>query len=173
MLRLFSLLLILAGGFFAVTSIYGRPGARLAQPAPLPPVAAAQQAPAPAPAEALAPAVQRIVESVPVETSRPVILENAAPSAAMAELAALNAQPARISRAASGGRTAEAEGFYRQVTVQRANVREGPSTRDPVVGRLSMGDEVAVLGDDGSGWLLIRVEGDGVEGWISARLLSE
>lgn len=134
----------------------------------------------------LAPAVQRIVESVPMVASRPVILENraipenqmipdnTAPNDALIGIVPVAGERrSRISSATSDGFFREADGFYRQVTVQRANVREGPSTRDPVVGRLSMGDEVAVLGDDGSGWLLIRVEGDGVEGWISARLLSE
>lgn len=58
-----------------------------------------------------------------------------------------------------------------RVTATSANVRGGPSTQNAVVGRLTRGEEVAVL-ETSDGWSRIRIEGDGVEGWIAARLLS-
>lgn len=51
------------------------------------------------------------------------------------------------------------------------NVRSGPSTGHGVLDRLTRGEEVLVLSDNGAGWLQIRIEGDGVEGWVSRKLL--
>ena len=59
-----------------------------------------------------------------------------------------------------------------RVTATAANVRQGPSTGFDVVGRLTRGEEVAVL-EKANGWAHIRIEGDGVEGWISTRLLGD
>lgn len=59
------------------------------------------------------------------------------------------------------------------VTGRSVNVRGGPSTRDSVVAKLTKGEEVTVVADNGSGWTQIRIEGDGVEGYISSQLLSE
>lgn len=71
----------------------------------------------------------------------------------------------------------------RRVLATAINVRSGPSASDPVVGRLTKGEEVLVVADSGSdggsdggpggdsGWLHIRIEGDGVEGYVAARLL--
>jgi hypothetical protein len=41
--------------------------------------------------------------------------------------------------------------------------------------RLRRGDEVLVVAeaDDPEGWAMIRIEGDGLEGYVSAALLSE
>lgn len=67
-------------------------------------------------------------------------------------------------------REALPEGYLR-IKATRANVRGGPSTNYDVVGRLAAGEEVEVIEDSGTGWMLIRLEGDGVEGWIAASLL--
>lgn len=63
------------------------------------------------------------------------------------------------------------EALYK-VTATSANVREGPSTAQGVVGRLSRGEEVLVLADPGNGWVKISIEGDGLSGWISKKLLT-
>lgn len=170
MLRLFSLLTLLGGGFVAATAFLGDQ-----PPAPVTAAAGVSRAPettaAAIPAE-LPPAVQRIADS-PVElpgvslSTGPVILDNVAPSEAMVQLAA--AETARPQRGDTAGSTASG---FRQVTARSANVRGGPSTRNPVLGRLAQGDEVTVVEDGGNGWFLIRVEGDGLEGWISGSLLS-
>lgn len=57
------------------------------------------------------------------------------------------------------------------IDTNRANVRSGPSTANPVVERLARGEEVLVTSDASSAWVRIRIEGDGVEGWISRSLL--
>lgn len=67
---------------------------------------------------------------------------------------------------------AEAAADIRVVSAQAVNVRGGPATSFQVVDRLTRGEEVLVVADAGNGWSLIRIEGDGIEGYISTRLLS-
>ncbi|MFT4151610.1 MAG: SH3 domain-containing protein [Paracoccaceae bacterium] len=61
----------------------------------------------------------------------------------------------------------------RRVMADAVNVRGGPSTADEVVGRLAQGDEVLVVGQTPDGWLEIRIEGDGIDGYVAARFLSD
>jgi uncharacterized protein YgiM (DUF1202 family) len=58
-----------------------------------------------------------------------------------------------------------------QINVAAVNMRGGPSTAFEVIGRLTLGEEVQVVDDSGSGWVLVRLEGDGGEGWIARRFL--
>lgn len=61
-----------------------------------------------------------------------------------------------------------------RVNASGLNVREGPGTGYAVLGRLKRGDEVLVVVEPeaSGGWALIRIEGDGVEGYVSGRLLT-
>lgn len=63
--------------------------------------------------------------------------------------------------------------FY--VAAPSANVREGPGKDHAVIDRLPKGEAVLVLeqGEGPDGWSLIRIEGDGGQGYIAARLLKE
>lgn len=61
----------------------------------------------------------------------------------------------------------------RYVSAAAINVRLGPSTNDSVIGRLTRGEAVSVVGEAAEGWLQVRIEGDGIEGYVAARLLSE
>ena len=63
--------------------------------------------------------------------------------------------------------------FY--IKSESANVREGPGKDHAVVERLPKGEAVLVLvnGEGPDGWSLIRIEGDGVEGYVASRLLAE
>lgn len=61
----------------------------------------------------------------------------------------------------------------RTVDASALNVRAGPSTTDQVVGRLSQFEIVDVLEETPDGWALIRIEGDGIEGWVASRFLAE
>lgn len=54
-----------------------------------------------------------------------------------------------------------------------ANLREGPGTDTPVLDRLSRGEAVQVVEHLADGWVRVRIEGDGGEGYIASRLLSE
>ncbi|MDD8023876.1 MAG: SH3 domain-containing protein [Paracoccaceae bacterium] len=58
------------------------------------------------------------------------------------------------------------------VTANSLNVRSGPSTTNPVVDRISRGEEVLVVSDTRASWVKIRIEGDGIEGWVARKLLA-
>lgn len=66
-------------------------------------------------------------------------------------------------------------GVLMVVNTKSANVRSGPGKDFDVVGRLMRGDSVLVVaqGEGADGWSLIRIEGDGIEGYIAMRLLTE
>lgn len=66
-------------------------------------------------------------------------------------------------------------GVLMVVNTKSANVRSGPGKDYDVVGRLMRGESVLVVaqGEGVDGWSLIRIEGDGVEGYIATRLLTE
>ncbi|MEO5614830.1 MAG: SH3 domain-containing protein [Cypionkella sp.] len=66
-------------------------------------------------------------------------------------------------------------GVLMVVNTKSANVRSGPGKDYDVVGRLTRGDSVLVVaqGEGSDGWSLIRIEGDGIEGYIATRLLAE
>lgn len=61
----------------------------------------------------------------------------------------------------------------RWVSVDRANVRNGPSRNASVSGRVEGGEAVLVLWVEESGWARIRVEGDGVDGFVHSSLLTD
>lgn len=58
-----------------------------------------------------------------------------------------------------------------QVRSTRINVRGGPSTSNDVLAKLTKGEEVLIVEDNGDGWSKIRIEGDGIEGWVATSLL--
>jgi SH3 domain-containing protein len=60
----------------------------------------------------------------------------------------------------------------REVSGTRVNMRDGPGTIYPVVMRLTLGHEVEVLGDSGTGWLRLRTLPERTTGWIAASLIS-
>ncbi len=68
---------------------------------------------------------------------------------------------------------AEDLGQIMYVAGRSVNVRGGPSTNNPVVGRLGRGEAVLVVWVEGNGWARVRVEGDGIDGYISAGLLTD
>ncbi|SLN22244.1 Bacterial SH3 domain protein [Falsiruegeria litorea R37] len=61
----------------------------------------------------------------------------------------------------------------REILGTRVNMRDGPGTIYPVVGRLNIGHQVEVLGESGTGWLRLRVLPEQQMGWIAASLVSK
>ncbi|MGO4909185.1 SH3 domain-containing protein [Pseudorhodobacter sp. W20_MBD10_FR17] len=59
------------------------------------------------------------------------------------------------------------------ISSRSVNVRQGPSTDYEVVGRLVRAEAVSVISPEENGWVRIAIEGDGLEGYIAARLLSD
>lgn len=60
----------------------------------------------------------------------------------------------------------------REVTGSKVNLRGGPGTTYDVVGRLARGDHVAVIEDDGFGWVQLEVLDTGETGWMADFLLA-
>ena len=65
-----------------------------------------------------------------------------------------------------------AEGEIWYVAGNSLNVRSGPSTEDAVVGKLSRGEAMLVVAREGDEWAQIRIEGDGIEGYVATRFLT-
>lgn len=61
----------------------------------------------------------------------------------------------------------------REITGTRVNMRDGPGTIYPVISRLTIGHEVEVLSDSGTGWLRLRTMPEHQIGWISSSLVSK
>ena len=59
-----------------------------------------------------------------------------------------------------------------EVTGTRVNLRAGPSTGDPVLTALRLGDQVELIGATGDGWAQIRAIADGREGFMAIRFLT-
>ncbi|MGJ8582536.1 MAG: SH3 domain-containing protein [Marinosulfonomonas sp.] len=61
----------------------------------------------------------------------------------------------------------------RYVSGERVNVRAGPSTSEAVLDQVVYADAVQVLDETGDGWVHIRIEGAGVEGYMAGRFLQD
>lgn len=61
----------------------------------------------------------------------------------------------------------------REITGTRVNMRQGPGTNYPILKRLTIGQQVEVLDDSGTGWLRLRAMPDQTMGWIAASLVSK
>ncbi|WP_298849631.1 SH3 domain-containing protein [uncultured Ruegeria sp.] len=59
----------------------------------------------------------------------------------------------------------------REISGTRVNLRDGPGTIYPIVGKARIGQQVEVFGDSGTGWLRLRVLPGQQVGWISASLV--
>ncbi len=66
------------------------------------------------------------------------------------------------------------DGLLFNVAVVQANVRGGPGRSFAVLDTVSRGEQVLVVLEEQpiEGWSRIRIEGDGVEGYISTKLLT-
>ena len=65
-----------------------------------------------------------------------------------------------------------AEGEIWYVAGNSLNVRAGPSTDDAIVGKLSRGEAMLMVSRDGGDWAQVRIEGDGIEGYVATRFLT-
>jgi uncharacterized protein YgiM (DUF1202 family) len=59
----------------------------------------------------------------------------------------------------------------RTITAEAANVRDAASRSGNVIGRLENGEIVQVLETSGD-WVHVRLEGDGIDGYVHRRLIS-
>ena len=68
---------------------------------------------------------------------------------------------------------AEAAPTLQYVMANTVNVRTGPSADTKSLTKLDRGEAVTVLPSDTPGWSMIRIEGDGLEGYIASRFLGD
>lgn len=137
-----------------------------APPAPEP---AAPEAPAPLPEAVVFIPAKTVMEPTPVVVAAaPAVIAPSEPAASpepQVELAAAPETPAPEPPALDGALFVATTG---------ANVRSGPGKSYGVLDSLAAGEQVLVVADDNptDGWLRIRLEGDGVEGYVAERLLT-
>jgi len=159
------LTIVLCGGLFIVLLIAGEDNGQVRQGLLTPPLMAQVSIP----------------EATPVPA--------AVPEPEVSEAVFIPAQPVRIVRVApepqqvlaveqqqvTEPQPTEFEGRLAIVTARSVNVRSGPSTANAVIGRLTQDEQVLVVLEPSpvQGWSLVRIEGDGVEGYVATRLLRE
>lgn len=68
--------------------------------------------------------------------------------------------------------TQDEEVLLSKVTANRVNVRSGPSTSNAVLGQVVRAEVVRVVARANNDWVKIVVEGDGIEGYMSAQFLT-
>ena len=106
------------------------------------------------------------VTTAPVPTSADAaVMHVALGAASAAEAAAAYAAPRVVQRPAG------TDDQVRVVLADRLNIRATPDTGAPVLDQLGHGDFAQVVAQGPDGWLKIRLEGDGVEGWVAGRYL--
>lgn len=172
------LTLLLCAGMFAALLIAGedrgqlRPGlARAAALAADEPVTqeiaevaaeVAVVAPAAAPIDAVIQPAAFSPEADPTPTAAFTLETSAAPLL-----------PEQVPAPQSAATAAPLSGEIRYVTASSVNVRQDPSTDAAVVGRLTRGEAALVVWQEGTDWARIVIEGDGLEGYVAARFLSD
>ena len=118
-----------------------------------------------------------VVTETPEVSPAPVSVPETAPvtvtEAAFVPQTPLMVTPAVAESAAPPAE--EATGLLMVVNTKSVNVRAGPGKDFNVVDRLVRGESVLVVvqGEGPDGWSLIRIEGDGIEGYVASRLLTE
>ncbi len=115
--------------------------------------------------------------AVPQRLTQPLIEPAVAPAAPVADdLAAdVAAVLAEVAAEPTAPDTVPAESGatdLREVAGTRVNMRTGPGTGYGVVTTLDGGTRAQVIDSDPSGWVKLRVDGTGLEGWMAARLLA-
>ena len=101
----------------------------------------------------------------------PVAADPIAEAVAAAVAATLTLPVAPVEAIAAVAKTTA--GKLRWIDAKSVNVREGPSTEFPVLGTLARGEAVLVVLEAGEGWSRVRIEGDGIEGFVASRLLTD
>lgn len=117
----------------------------------------------------------KVAAIAPDVAPAPVVDVAFAPTAALINASVTDADPTPAPSPAAdlAASSDNALGQIMYVTGRSVNVRGGPSTRNAVVGKLGRGDAVSVVWVEENGWARIRVEGDGVDGYMSLSFLTE
>lgn len=79
--------------------------------------------------------------------------------------------PDAVSDASETAVLPEPEKDIREIAGTRVNMRDGPGTIYPIIGKGTIGQQVEVFAESGTGWLRLRVVETQQVGWISASLI--
>ena len=164
------LTLFLCAGIFVMLLVAGedrgqrRVGLMVPDAGPLAASPRAEAAATPAPAPPLNLPAQPVMQA-------PVAADPIAEAVATAVAATLTLPVAPVDVTAVAAKTTA--GRLRWIDAKSVNVREGPSTEFPVLGTLARGEAVLVVLEAGEGWSRVRIEGDGIEGFVASRLLTD
>ena len=151
------------------------PTVQVAAATPEAPAAPAAEAPAPAvsataaaaPAPQPAPAPARVNPAAALATEDAALTSGLTLSLPLVDASApLPEAPAAPAEAAPRPRVAYISGT-------KVNVRAGPSAETEALTQLLQGEAVLATPSDTPGWTLIRIEGDGLEGYVATRFLTE
>lgn len=159
---------LLCGAIFLGLLIGGQDDGQVRQGLmkPAPEAAILAATPAPTPAESPLPEVTEAV-FVPAQ---PVMV-----AATPAVVPALESEPTPPAVQIAEPNSEPAPALIAYVDARSINVRAGPSTDQEVIGRLTRGEAVLIVQAeaDPEGWSLVRIEGDGIEGYVATRLLTD
>ncbi|EEW24880.1 SH3 domain-containing protein [Rhodobacter ferrooxidans] len=112
-----------------------------------------------------------LAQSQPQATPAPAIITpRPAPVIAVRAEAAAPLQMPLVQPVAEAAPEPAPQVWY--VNASTVNVRLGPSTETDVLGKLSRGEAATVVAVSGDGWAQIRIEGDGIEGYVAERFLT-
>ncbi|KEO60242.1 SH3 domain-containing protein [Thioclava indica] len=151
-------------GIFVTLTIFGRdlpdePATTKAEPAPQVTRSASTPDPLYAPGKITATPAPQVVPASATVT--PVIAKSRMPGPAL--------RPSPQYRATEAPQVAG--GALWTVSANALNVRSGPSTANSAVDRIRKGEQVLVVAEK-SGWAHIKIEGDGIDGWVASRFLT-
>ncbi len=127
-------------------------------------------------ANAVAPQLRTIEpRRVPTQTANMVSFLNPVVIGDDGKIVPPAAEPevAEVAEVAEAAESDEPQIAVLYISAKRVNVRAGPSTANSVIGSVEFADAVQILSDPTEDWVKIRVEGDGVEGFMASRFLTE
>ncbi|MFN7223382.1 MAG: SH3 domain-containing protein [Paracoccaceae bacterium] len=165
------LLLLLSAGIFITLQVGGKDHGQMRFGLMEAEKEAALLAHSPAPIDAYAPKTtpdELVTRAADIE----MVLPASAPTVAVSDVAPaplLVAAPAPQPEPISPANQSD----VKFVIGKSVNVRSGPSTRDSVVGKLTRGEAVSVVWIEDNGWARVRVEGDGIDGFMSMDFLTD
>jgi hypothetical protein len=197
---MFKMLVFLCAGLFAVLYVLGRDGVSvrdglagkvpsLAEPFERETVAVPRMVEVEVPQPKATPRVARVTAVVaqapqpfaaPQETPRSTVAQLAFPIVEGVDETGLTLalplvdpeNPAPAPQALAGTDEVTAP-VVMYVSGSSVNVRSGPSAETEALTKLPRGEAVLVLPSDTPGWSMIQIEGDGVEGFVASRFLTE
>ena len=130
---------------------------------------------APATAEVLLAAIPAAAPADQAPVATPVVVEQAAAPVENATdpvftLATFG--DGTLATEAPSDTNSPVDGRLAYIDGKSVNVREGPGKENAVISKLSRGEAVTIVWQDDTGWSRVRIEGDGLEGYVSTSLLT-